>query len=162
MSWARLAMTTTPTRCRPVALAIRWALLAVPTEFGADAVAQPGEPGGDVAAINRDLGATDKARLLGSEEQHQIGAFLGQPLTMQWDRHPRGMSEIGAAILEEASLGDLSGVDRIDPDVPVRELQHRGLGETAQSPFGRGIGGIVMRGEAGSRRDISDRAPAAV
>src|SRR5215471_6206884 len=65
-----------------------------------------------------------------------------------------------AATGEEAGLGDLAGMDRIDPDIPRRELQDGSLGQPAQPPFAGGIGGIVMRGEAGGRRDVDDRAGA--
>ena len=96
------------------------------------------------------------------EEQHQIGAFLWRALAVQRDRGARGMGKGLAAAPEKAGVGDLPGMDRIDPDVPLRELQHCGLGQTAQSPFAGGVGGVVMRGQPGGRGDVDDRAAAAV
>ena len=107
------------------------------------------------------LGAADKARLVRGEEQHQLGAFLRRALAVQRDRGARGMGKGLAAALEKAGIGDLPGMDRIDPDVPRRELQHRGLGQPAQPPFARGVGGVVMRGQPGGRGDVDDRAAAA-
>jgi hypothetical protein len=34
-------------------------------------------------------------------------------------------------------------MDRIDPDVPLRELQHCGLRQAAEPPFAGGVGGVV-------------------
>jgi hypothetical protein len=67
-----------------------------------------------------------------------------------------------AATAVKPGIGDLSGVDRIDPDVPLRELQHRCFGQPAQPPLAGSIGRVVMRGQSRSRRDVDDRAAAAV
>src|SRR5919198_283402 len=70
--------------------------------------------------------------------------------------------EAFAAAAIEAGVGDLPGMDRIDPDVPLRELQHRRLGQAAQSPFAGGVGGIVMRRQPRGPGKIYDRPAAAV
>src|SRR5215813_1596334 len=131
-------------------------LFAAGDELFAYAVAQAGGAGGDVAAIDRDLRAADKTRLLRCQEQHEIGAFFWRSLAVHWGRHPHGVGKGLAAASEETSIGDLSGMYRIDPDVPLRELQHCGLGQTAQCPFAGSVGCVVMRGQPGGRRDIDD------
>src|SRR3954469_11558677 len=91
-------------------------------------IEQAGEAGRDIAAVDRDLGAADKTRLVGSEEQHQLGAFLGRALAVQRYRGARGRRKALAAALEKPGIGDLPRMDRVDPDVPRRELQYRRLG----------------------------------
>src|ERR1700730_17818099 len=81
---------------------------------------------------------------------------------MQRDRDPRGVSKSLAGGTVKTGVGDLPGMDRIDPDASLRELQDRSLSQTAQPPFARRVGGIVMRGQPGGRGDIDDRAAAAV
>ncbi len=103
-------------------------LPAAGDEVVAHAVAQARGAGGDVAAVDGNLRAADEARFVGCQEQHQIGAFLGRPLAVQRYRDARGVGEGLAAGAVEAGVGDLCGMDRIDPDVPLRELQDRGLG----------------------------------
>src|SRR5271169_6381685 len=102
-------------------------------EIVAYAVAQARGPGRDVPAVDGDLRTADKARFVGRQKQHEIGAFPWRPLAVQRYRDARGVGKGLSAAAEEAGIGDLSGMDRIDPDVPLRELQHRGLGQTAQS-----------------------------
>src|SRR5271155_1717825 len=131
-------------------------------EIGTDAVSEVGDAGRDVATVDRDLGAADEARFVRGEKQHQFGAFLGRALAMHWDRRACRMGKGLAAAPEKAGIGDLPRMDRIDPDVPRRELQHRGLGEAAQPPFAGGVGGVVMRCQPSRRRDVDYRAAAAV
>ena len=69
----------------------------------AHAVAQARSARGDIAAVDGDLGAADKARFIGGEKQHLIGAFLWRPLAVQWDRDARGMGRscvVGASELQ--------------------------------------------------------------
>src|SRR5215472_8563970 len=136
--------------------------VAAGDEIVAYAVAEVGGAGGDIAAVDGDLRTADEARLVRCEEQHQIGALFWRPLAVQRYGRARRMGESLAARAEESSVGDLSGVDRIDPDVPFRELQDCGFGETAQPPFAGSVGGVVMRGESGGRGYIDNRAAAAV
>src|SRR5271166_3881291 len=91
-------------------------------EIVAHTVAQACGAGGNVAAVDRDLGTADEARLIRREKQHEIGAFLWRPLPVQRYGDARGVREGLAAGTEKAGVGDLSGMDRIDPDVPLREL----------------------------------------
>src|SRR5690349_20156438 len=68
--------------------------------FVSNAVPQPCQPGCDIAAVDRDLGAADKTRLVRCQKQHQFGAFLGRALAVQWDRGAGGVREGVAAALE--------------------------------------------------------------
>src|ERR1700738_3622475 len=76
---------------------------------------------------------------------------------MQRDRDPRGVSKGLAGGTVKTGVGDLPGMDRIDPDAPLRELQDRSLSQTAQPPFARRVGGIVMRGQTRGRGGNSDK-----
>src|SRR6516165_1018341 len=67
-----------------------------------------------------------------------------------------------AATAIKPSVSDLSGMDRIDPDVPLRELQYCGLGQSAQPPFARSVGGVVMRRQSCGRGNVDYRATTAV
>ena len=58
-------------------------------------------------------------------------------LAVQRDRDARGVGKGLAATAEEAGIGDLSGMHRIDPDVPWRELQDCGFCQVAKPPFAR-------------------------
>jgi hypothetical protein len=53
-------------------------LVAAGFVIGAYTVAQAGRAGGNVPAVDGDLSTADKARLVLSEEQHEIGAFAPQ------------------------------------------------------------------------------------
>src|SRR5579863_719034 len=103
------------------------------------------EPGRDIAAVDGDLGAADEARFLAREKQRELGAFLRRSLAAEGDRRARGMRESLAAAPKKSGVGDLSGMDRIDADLPRRELQDGRLGQAAQAPFRGRVGGVVMR-----------------
>src|ERR1700756_663473 len=113
------------------------------SEVFAQAVSQSGKTGGNIPAVNGDLGAADEARFIRGEEQHKIGALLWGPLPLHRYRGARGVREGFTGSVEKAGIGDLSGMDRIDSDVPLRELQHCSLGQSPQPPFASGVGGVV-------------------
>ena len=56
--------------------------VAAGDEIVAHAVAQTRGAGGDIAAVDGDLGTADKARLIRRKKQHEIGAFLWRALAM--------------------------------------------------------------------------------
>src|SRR6266404_430283 len=121
------------------------ASIAAGGEVFAYTIAAARHTGGDIAAVNGDFRAADKARLIRREEQHQIGTFLWCALSMHRDRDAGGTGESIAATAVEPGIGNLSGVDRIDPDVPLRKLQHRRFGQPAQPPLAGSVSGVVMQ-----------------
>src|SRR6202035_1133476 len=92
------------------------ASIAAGGEVFAHTIAEARRTGGDIAAGNGGFRAADKALLIRREEQHQIGTFLWRPLPVQRDRDPGGMSKGIAAAAVKPGIGDLAGMDRIDPD----------------------------------------------
>ena len=115
-------------------------------EIVANAIAQAGRAGCDIAAVDGDLGTTDKARLVRRQEEHKIGAFIWRALPVQRNSSARSMGKCLAAAAKETGVGDLSGMDRIDPNVPLGKLQDRRLGQSAQPPLARGVSCVVMCG----------------
>src|SRR3954470_15566410 len=78
------------------------ASVATGHEIVTDAVAQVRRAGGDIAAIDGDLGAADEARLIRRKEQDKIGALLWGPLPVQRYRSARSVGESFAAAAIEA------------------------------------------------------------
>jgi hypothetical protein len=80
-------------------------------------------------------------------------------LAVQRYRDARGVGKGLAATAAEAGIGDLSGMHRIDPDVPSRELQDYGFCQVAKPPFASRVGSVVMRGQSGGRGNVTIELP---
>src|SRR5262249_42523711 len=90
--------------------------IAARGEVFAHTVAQIRRARGDVATVDRNFRAADKARLVRREKQYKLGAFLWGALTVHQYRAPGGMRKGSPAAVVKARIGDLPRMDRIDPD----------------------------------------------
>src|SRR5258708_7306203 len=103
------------------------------------------------AAIDREVLAGDVARALAGEEPDRVGdvlvgadpaqRILLLPIAPHVGRGSAGaLRALGADALEARPV-DHAGRDRVDVDVVLADLERDALGQTAQAPFRRAIGG---------------------